>query len=174
MEKGFNLILIERDGDSLQALEEQLRKLLPERNPIIIRIVLNKFDKDSINWAVCKYSTYPVKIFVNCKTSKKAPTQQKKYEDPASIEDRKKKILKESLINESFLKDFLVSDEIITSFEISSTAEVHYNGKENIEGFASLLIIFLRSMLLTSKQPCLINVDNVDSLNNSYPKSDDD
>ena len=73
MEKGFNLILIERDGDSLQALEEQLRKLLPERNPIIIRIVLNKFDKDSINWAVCKYSTYPVKIFVNCKTSKKAP-----------------------------------------------------------------------------------------------------
>jgi len=47
--------------------------MLPERNPIIIRIVLSKFDKDSINWAVCKYSTYPVKIFVNCKTSKKAP-----------------------------------------------------------------------------------------------------
>lgn len=44
MSKGFNLILIERDGDSIQALEEQLRKMLPERNPIIVRIVLNKFD----------------------------------------------------------------------------------------------------------------------------------
>jgi hypothetical protein len=83
-------------------------------------------------------------------------------------------MMKESLINESFLKDYLVSDEIITNFEISSTAEVHYNGKENIEGYASLLIIFLRSMLLTSKQPCLINVDNVDSSNHANQKSDDD
>ena len=148
--------------------------MLPERNPIIIRIVLNKFDKDSINWAVCKYSTYPVKIFVNCKTCKKAPSKQKKFEDPTTIEERKKKMMKESLINESFLKDYLVSDEIITNFEISSTAEVHYNGKENIEGYASLLIIFLRSMLLTSKQPCLINVDNVDSNSHSNQKSDDD
>jgi hypothetical protein len=147
--------------------------MLPERNPIIIRIVLNKFDKDSINWAVCKYSSYPVKIFVNCKTSKKAPNP-KRLEDPASIEEKKKKILKESLINESFLKDYFLSDEIITNFEISSTAEVHYNGKENIEGYASLFIIFLRSMLLTSKYPCLINIDNVDSSSQVNSKNEDD
>ena len=52
MSKGFNLILIEREGDSLQALEEQLRKLLPEKNAIFVKIVLNKFDQDSINYAV--------------------------------------------------------------------------------------------------------------------------
>lgn len=83
-------------------------------------------------------------------------------------------MIKESLINESFLKDFLVSDELITNFEISSTAEVHYNGKENIEGYASLLIIFLRSMLLTSKQPCLINVDNIDNAYHANIKHEDD
>ena len=44
MEKGFNLILIERDLESIQALEGQLRKLLPDSNSSIQKIVLNKFD----------------------------------------------------------------------------------------------------------------------------------
>ena len=73
-------------------------------------------------------------------------------------------MLKESLINESFLKDFLVSDEIITSFEISSTAEVHYNGKENIEGFASLLIIeelAIEALPAKARVPSEIAVDPV-------------
>ena len=71
MARGFNLILIERDQDSIQLLEDQLRKLMPEKNTIFVKVVLNKFDQDSINWAVGKYSTFPVKIFVNCKSSKK-------------------------------------------------------------------------------------------------------
>ena len=44
MEKGFNLILIERDIESIQALEGQLRKLLPQSSSNIQKIVLNKFD----------------------------------------------------------------------------------------------------------------------------------
>jgi hypothetical protein len=44
MSKGFNLILIERDGESIQQLEDTLRRMLPEQNPIIIRAVLSKFD----------------------------------------------------------------------------------------------------------------------------------
>jgi len=79
MSKGFNLILIERDNDSISQLEDQLRKLLPDQNPVIIRCVLNKFDQESINKAVGDYITFPVKIFVNCKSSKK--TNMKKEHD---------------------------------------------------------------------------------------------
>jgi len=71
MSKGFNLLLIERDIDSIQALEVQLRKLLPESTAQIVKIVLNKFDQESINNAVGKYAIFPVKIFVNCKNSKR-------------------------------------------------------------------------------------------------------
>jgi hypothetical protein len=126
--------------------------------------VLNKFDQDSINWAVSKYSTFPVKIFVNCKSSKKLNV--KKVEtDPVVLEERKKAILKDSLItnpNDPVIKELLANQEDITNFEVSTSAEIHYTGKENIAGFASLVNIFLRSMLMTSKSPCLINVDNVD------------
>ena len=60
------------------------------------------------------------------------------------------------------VKEILLKDDEITNFEISTRAEVHYTGKENIEGYASLVNMFLRSMLITSKAPCLINVDNMD------------
>lgn len=70
MSKGFNLILIERDSESINSVEDQLRKALPDKNPIIMKVVLNKFDQDSINYAVSKYTTYPIKIFVNCKSSR--------------------------------------------------------------------------------------------------------
>jgi short-subunit dehydrogenase len=96
MQKGFNLILIERDADSIQQLEDTLRKLLPEHNPVIIRAVLNKFDQESINKAVGDFVTFPVKIFVNCKSSKR--TTQQKPEDKAEYEARKKALLKESII----------------------------------------------------------------------------
>ena len=51
------------------------------------------------------------------------------------------------------------------NFEISTRAEIHYNSKENMEGFVSLVNMFLRTMHMTSKHPCLINVDNIDSSN---------
>lgn len=138
--------------------------MMPEKNTIFVKIVLNKFDQDSINWAVGKYSTFPVKIFVNCKSSKKLNVK-KVESDPSTIEDRKNAILKDSLItnpNDPVIKELLTVQEDITNFEVSTSAEIHYTGKENIAGFASLVNIFLRSMLMTSKAPCLINVDNVD------------
>ena len=71
----------------------------------------------------------------------------------------KKAILKESVMtNMTQVKQIIDEDDDISNFEISTRAEVHYTGKENIEGFASLVNIFLRSMLMTSKHPCLINV----------------
>jgi len=70
--------------------------MLPEQNPVIIRSVLNRFDQDSINKAVGEYSTFPVKIFVNCKSSKR--TTVKPEEDKTEYEARKKAILKESMM----------------------------------------------------------------------------
>ena len=137
---------------------------MPEKNTTFIKIVLNKFDQDSINYAVSKYSTFPVKIFVNCKSSKKVMTK-KVESDPKKLEERKQAILKGSLAmnpNDPEINEILANEDDITNFEVSTSAEIHYTGKENIAGFASLVNIFLRSMLMTSKSPCLINVDNID------------
>jgi hypothetical protein len=135
---------------------------------------MNKFDQDSINYAVSKYSTFPVKIFVNCKSSKKT-IEKKITMDEATIEERKKAILKESMMsnpNDPLIKEILTSEEGIMNFEISTGAEIHYNGKENIEGYASLVNIFLRTMMMTSKTPSLINIDNVDGRFNSKKMED--
>jgi hypothetical protein len=37
----------------------------------IIKIVLNKFDQDTLNQQLGKSKDLPVKLFVNCKNSKK-------------------------------------------------------------------------------------------------------
>ena len=46
------------------------------------------------------------------------------------------------------------------NFEAATRAEVHYTGKEAIEGFAALVNAFLKSMIFTSKTPSLVNVIN--------------
>jgi len=55
------------------------------------------------------------------------------------------------------------NEENIRNFVVSTRAEVQYTGRENIEGFATLVNIFLCSMLTKSKTPCLINIDNVEA-----------
>lgn len=71
MQKGFNLILIERDSESIKNLVIKLHQLIPDSKSVIIQVVLNSFDQDSLNKAVGEYITLPVKIFVNCKSSKR-------------------------------------------------------------------------------------------------------
>ena len=46
--------------------------------------------------------------------------------------------------------------------ELISREEIYFTGKENIEGFASLVSIFLHSMQTKAEYPALINVDNID------------
>lgn len=92
MSKGFNLILIERDSESIKNLVIKLHQMLPESKSIIIQAVLNSFDQDSLNKAVGDYVTLPVKIFVNCKSSKR--TQTKKKQDPREIQERREFILR--------------------------------------------------------------------------------
>jgi hypothetical protein len=85
--------------------------------------------------------------------------------DPLELEERRKAILKDNQFvnpNDPKIQEILASQDEITNFEVSTSAEIHFNGKENISGFAALLNTFLRSMLMTSKSPCVINVDNVE------------
>ena len=67
-----------------------------------------------------------------------------------------------------YAKEILQSDEdAIKNFVIATRSEVHFTGKENIEGFASLVNMFMRSMYISSSKPCIINVDNIeDNLSN--------
>jgi len=113
---------------------------------------------------VGKYATYPVKIFVNCKSSKKSNEKQlHEVKDPEEIERRKKAVMTEStMTTDPKVADILINDEDnITSFETFTKAEIAFCGKENIEGYASLVNMFLRSMTKNSVTPCIVNVDNV-------------
>lgn len=86
----------------------------------------------------------------------------KRQIDHKELMERQKALLSETQMTmNSEVREILAGEEeLCTNF--TTRAEVHFTGKENIEGFASLVLIFLRSMLMTSKTPCLINVDNVD------------
>ena len=64
------------------------------------------------------------------------------------------------------------SEDDLRNFVVSTRAEVQYTGRENIEGFASLVNIFLCSMLTKSKTPCLINVDNVEGNRQDLQRED--
>ena len=47
--------------------------------------------------------------------------------------------------------------------EVITRQEVYFTGKENIEGFACLVNVFLRD-LVNNSYPALINVDNDESV----------
>lgn len=44
--------------------------------------------------------------------------------------------------------------------EILSREEVYFTGKENIEGLACLLNIFLNPLIHSSQHPAVLNIDN--------------
>lgn len=68
-DKGFNLILIERDMQPLNDIEIALNQ--QANPPTIHKVVLNKFEEDSLNKALLPYKDLPIKLFVNCKNSKR-------------------------------------------------------------------------------------------------------
>lgn len=51
------------------------------------------------------------------------------------------------------------------NYEMITREEVYFTGKENIEGYACLVNIFLKSLLHSSDSPALINVDNHEDFN---------
>lgn len=162
MEKGFNLILIERDAESLQELEDSL-KFKSQKDTKIIKIVLNKYDQDSVSRAVSEYVTYPVKIFVNCRSTKKAGLDDSSNSDfDKRIDEIQKLNTSNSAVSKGKIKEIIKQEEQINGFHLVTRAEIHFTGKENMEGFVALVNMFIRTMLLTTYNPCIINVDNED------------
>ena len=153
-EKGFNLILIERDVQPLNDLENSLREKFNAKGPLaplgayplIHKVVLNKFDQDVLNERLHGVKDLPVKIFINCKNSKRKATPQVKFPGRHS----------EAPADEEF-------DIRAASEEIATREEVYFTAKENIEGFASLVNVFIRQLSVSFDNVGLINIDNYDS-----------
>ena len=80
--QGFHLILVEREGQSLNALQAELQaELLVE--PAVTKIVLDKFDVDTFNKQVVqklKNLEAPVKLFINCKNSRRKVLTEQEYD----------------------------------------------------------------------------------------------
>ena len=66
-DKGFNLILVERDAESIQNIKDEIQQKLT-RNPIIHTVVLEHFDQKHIHYQMSQFATEHVKIFVNSKS----------------------------------------------------------------------------------------------------------
>jgi len=69
--------------------------MLPDSDSTIVRIVLNKLDQDSISSAVNKFSSFPVKVFVNCKSSKRTITKPKLTKE--QFEEKKEALQSEAV-----------------------------------------------------------------------------
>lgn len=68
-EKGYNLILIERSIQPLNDIQNAIKNKNLEVD--VITIELNKFDEDTLNKALYKTKDLPIKLFINCKNSKR-------------------------------------------------------------------------------------------------------
>lgn len=162
-QKGFHLILIERQKSVLDELKDQLLQLLPsERTPYIKCAVLERFDQEYINDVMGEYSREPVKIFVNCKALRVDEKKGGVFSPPSGSAGRMVEESRDSM------RDPRVLDEItLSKYEVATRAEVQYTVRENIEGYVTLVNIFLPSMCTTAANPCLINVEDYESLSSN-------
>jgi hypothetical protein len=71
-------------------------------------------------------------------------------------------ITNDTVYNKKTKEILLKDEEAIKNFEIAIRSEVHFTGKENIEGFASLVNLFMRSMIVSCSHPAIINIDNIE------------
>ena len=163
--KGFNLVLVEREAHSLSMLAQTI-KFDVVKDPLITTIVMDKFDMDTFSKTVAQkmeaHKSSPVKLFINCKNSrrKQQPERAHTKQHTAQLQDS---IGESCMLNESVLNE----EERYTLMQLWEPAitreEIFFTGKENVEGFVSLLSYFLPEMV--SKEvdhPALINIDNVD------------
>ena len=166
-EKGFNLIIVERDAASLNNLEVTLNTNLIQE-PLITKIVLDKFqfDMDTFNKQVLTklkaHKNSPIKIFINCKNSRRKLTSEQIHTQK-HLEQLQASLGDSLLLDQSVLND----DDRYTLQQLWEPAitreEIFFAGKENIEGMCVLLSHFLPQMISKEvENPCLINIDNHD------------
>lgn len=147
-QKGFNLILIERDMQPLNDLENNLQYMFGQAKiklPVIHKIVLTKFDQETLADKFKDVLDLPVKLIVNCKNSKKKNVkkqQQPREENKGQRDD-----------------DY---DQYAAAESLLSKEEIYFTGKENMEGYACLVNIFIRQLSVPFDHVGIINVDNWD------------
>ena len=112
------------------------------RAPIIHKVVINKFEQDCMNDKLKQVCDLPVKLFINCKNSKRKPIVRFAKANPGGAED--------------------LDDPYTGAVEVISREEIYFNGKENIEGFACLINVFIRQLSINYDNVAVINVDNHD------------
>ena len=165
-QKGFNLVLVERDQPSLNNLTQNLRFDNSHIEPLVTTIVLKKFDMDTFNKQVVNqlkaHKNSPVKLFINCKNARRKVAPNEKH-SKQQMQNLQANIGESLMLDESVLNE----DERYTLRQLWEPAitreEIFFTGKENIEGFVSLLGYFLPSMVGKDvDQPALINIDNQD------------
>ena len=69
--KGFNLILIDREIQPLNDVELSIKEVIKKNQPEIIKIPLDRFDQESLSKKLYPTRDLPVKLFVNCKNSRR-------------------------------------------------------------------------------------------------------
>lgn len=120
---------------------------------------LERFDQEYINDEMGKYSREPVKIFVNCKAvrvdRKKSGVLSPNMGSPGRMVEESRDSLRDPK---------MIDDITLSKYEVATRAEVQYTVRENIEGYVTLVNIFLPSMCTTAKNPCLINIEDFESL----------
>lgn len=61
-------------------------------------------------------------------------------------------------------------EQLNAKCDIITREEVYFTGKENIEGYACLVNAFLKSLLNSSANPGIINVDNSEDFSEAKVK----
>ena len=126
--------------------------------PYIKKVVLNKFDQETLNDRVQLVKDLPVKLIVNCKNSKIKNV--KKQQQPGE-----KKRAPEMITGADDEYDQYGAAEALVTKE-----EVYFTGKENIEGYASLINVFIRQLSINIDNVAVINVDNDEMLGEKRKK----
>lgn len=80
----------------------------------------------------------------------------------SEVERRNAEVLTMStMTNDPRLKAMLEEENgDLNNFEIFNKGMISYSGKENIDGFVTVLNLFLRIMILKNNYPTVINVND--------------
>ena len=72
-----------------------------------------------------------------------------------------------SISDDSNIKDLILNDKVDRDFQNFNQGEHSFCSRENMEGYTSLVNLFLRSICMNSRYPCVINVDDIEDKSQS-------
>ena len=132
--------------------------------PIITSVVLTKYDMTSFQKQLVSklkaHKNSPIKLFINCKNARRKAVSDAVHHK-TQLQNLQDSIDQSLMLDESVLNE----DDKYTLKKLwepdITREEIFFTGKENIEGFLSLLAYFLPQMVSREvDHPALINIDN--------------